>query len=162
MRTIRQIVIHQSDSAFGNATQIDAWHKERGWSGIGYHRVILNGCVRPGIYVLRNDGLIQEGRPLEKVGAHVAGHNAHTLAICLIGKGNGLPIALSSSAGTSGPLNGPPGYITAGQWTSLVALCRKWLKEFGLTPAAVLAHREFAGVHKTCPGFEVAALRAVL
>jgi hypothetical protein len=37
MRAIKQIIIHCSDSEFGNVIQIDRWHRERGWKGIGYH-----------------------------------------------------------------------------------------------------------------------------
>ena len=38
-----RITIHCSDSEWGNADVIDEWHKKRGWDGIGYHYVILNG-----------------------------------------------------------------------------------------------------------------------
>jgi len=163
MRTIDTIVIHQSDSAFGNASQIDEWHKQRGWSGIGYHRVVLNGCVRPAFYLVAHDGLIQEGRALEQVGAHVAGHNAHSLGICLIGQGDGLPInAAPSHPQVPRPGNPPAGYITAAQWESVLALCGKWLLQFRLGVKAVVGHREFPGVAKSCPGFDVSALRAAL
>ena len=53
--------------------EIDRWHKERGWSGIGYHMVI------------RRDGTIELGRPIERMGAHVRGHNEGTVGVCLIG-----------------------------------------------------------------------------
>jgi len=89
MRTIDTIVIHQSDSAFGTATLIDQWHKARGFRMIGYHRVILNGMVRAWQWRPECDGMIQEGRPYEMVGAHVAGHNRHSIGICLIGRGEG-------------------------------------------------------------------------
>lgn len=69
------IVIHCSDSPQGrgdNAETIDRWHKERGWSGIGYHFVILE------------DGTIEAGRDIDKQGAHAKGYN-HYIGICLIG-----------------------------------------------------------------------------
>lgn len=53
--------------------EIDRWHKQRGWSGIGYH------------YVIRRNGAIENGRPIEKIGAHVRGHNAYSIGICLVG-----------------------------------------------------------------------------
>lgn len=148
MRRIDAIVIHQSASAFGNVATIDAWHTARGWKGIGYHRVILNGCVEPGKYVLKHDGLIQAGRPLEQIGAHVAGHNAHSIGICLIGAGEGWPVGV--------------GYLTAAQWRSLVRLCALMMGRFAVPVERVLGHREFPGVAKTCPGFEVAELRRAL
>ena len=55
------------------ASDINDWHKERGWSGIGYH------------YVVRRNGQIENGRPPEKIGAHARGHNDGTLGICYIG-----------------------------------------------------------------------------
>lgn len=72
------IVIHCSDSPQGrgdNASVIDRWHKERGWSGIGYHYVILE------------DGTVEKGRNLGKSGAHTKGYN-HYVGICLIGQGS--------------------------------------------------------------------------
>lgn len=53
--------------------QIRAWHKARGWSDIGYHYVVLL------------DGTIVEGRPIEKLGAHVGGHNAGTIGAVYVG-----------------------------------------------------------------------------
>jgi len=170
MRAIDTIVIHQSDSAFGNAAVIDDWHRERGWSGIGYHWVILNGRIHAGAADAARDagtatpcsgaakaakdvrpecdGMIQEGRPPECVGAHVRGHNETSLGICLIGIGEGLPVS--------------EGYITSAQWRALVKLCRELMERYGVSVERVLGHREFPGVAKTCPGFEVEELRRAL
>lgn len=87
MRKITGIIIHCSDSPFGDRAQINDWHKQRGWNGIGYHYVILNGVIKSGDkYDPAKDGVLQDGRPLEKVGAHCQGHNAESIGICLIGK----------------------------------------------------------------------------
>jgi len=53
--------------------EIDQWHKDRGWSGIGYH------------YVIDRDGSVITGRHLNKTGAHVKGHNTGSVGVCLIG-----------------------------------------------------------------------------
>lgn len=74
---ITKIVVHCSDSPQGrgdDATSIHRWHKERGWSGIGYH------------YVITEDGVRQAGRPHYWEGAHVRGHNDGSLGVCLIGR----------------------------------------------------------------------------
>ncbi|UCH36846.1 MAG: N-acetylmuramoyl-L-alanine amidase [Armatimonadota bacterium] len=156
------IVIHQSDSSFGTAGLIDRWHKERGWSGIGYHRVILNGWLREGTFRAECDGLIQAGRALDEIGAHVRGHNETSIGICLIGVGPGWPVRLESSA-SSGQIGGAgAGYLTHAEWRALVWLCRKFVVEFGVAVERVLGHREFPGVTKTCPGFDVAELRCAL
>lgn len=52
---------------------MDAWHKARGWSGIGYH------------FFIKKDGTIQNGRSLEKTPAAQAGHNVGSIAICCHG-----------------------------------------------------------------------------
>ena len=76
--TISSIVVHCSASPQGrgdDAATIHQWHRANGWSGIGYHFVILE------------DGEIQAGRPWYWTGAHVSGYNKGSLGICLIGMG---------------------------------------------------------------------------
>lgn len=76
MRTITLIVIHCSATKASQkvtVADIDRWHRARKWDGIGYH------------YVIYQDGSIHTGRPLEKKGAHVKDHNAHSIGICYIG-----------------------------------------------------------------------------
>lgn len=70
------IVVHVSatppDRDIG-AQEIDEMHRARGWRGIGYH------------YVIRRDGRVEQGRPENQVGAHVAGWNSVSLGVCLVG-----------------------------------------------------------------------------
>ena len=76
MRTITLIVIHCSAVRPGqrsSAKDIDQWHKDRGWKGIGYH------------YVIRRDGSIEKGRDISEVGAHCYPHNSHSIGICYEG-----------------------------------------------------------------------------
>ena len=76
MRQIDKIVVHCSATKPGQdfgAEDIDRWHKERGWSGIGYH------------YVIKLNGDLECGRSDDKRGAHVRGHNKNSIGICLIG-----------------------------------------------------------------------------
>ena len=72
------IIVHCSDSPQDRgdtAATIHAWHLQNGWSGIGYHRVILE------------DGKVENGRPLYWVGSHARGYNAKSIGVCLIGDG---------------------------------------------------------------------------
>jgi N-acetyl-anhydromuramyl-L-alanine amidase AmpD len=83
MRTINEIIIHCSatypnwmagHSAQEKTNEIRRWHmQERKWSDIGYH------------YVIDRDGHVGNGRPVWRMGAHVRGHNATTIGLCLIG-----------------------------------------------------------------------------
>lgn len=76
MRTISEIIVHCTATPEGRAVtvaEIDAWHRARGWSGIGYHRVIgLNGER-------------WQGRALEVIGAHCEGHNTGTIGVTYVG-----------------------------------------------------------------------------
>lgn len=77
------IVIHTSATREGidiKASDIDRWHKERGFGGIGYH------------FVIDLDGTIENGRPINKVGAHAntkglsgKSYNYHSIGICYVG-----------------------------------------------------------------------------
>ena len=87
MREIDEIIIHCSDSSFGNAALIDSWHREKGWDCIGYHYVILNGFVDLQHYDEMMDGHTDSGRPIWKEGAHCLGKNATSIGLCLIGMG---------------------------------------------------------------------------
>ena len=76
MRTINRTIVHCSDTPATmdiGVKEIDQWHKERGWKGIGYH------------YVIRRDGTIEFGRDLDQMGAHTKGHNSDSVGVCLVG-----------------------------------------------------------------------------
>lgn len=122
------------------AAQIDAWHKQRGWSGIGYNAVIRLG------------GAIERGRDPEKVPAGVAGLNRTTYHICFSGHGDIQPLTLQQ--------------LESGVRHTIELLRQYGLVEPFLTqPDAliVLGHREVnhlidrgladvPRVSKTCPG----------
>lgn len=69
----KRIVIHHSASKDVSAAEIHRWHQASGWSGIGYH------------YVIRKDGQIELGRPVDMIGAHTLGYNEESIGICLTG-----------------------------------------------------------------------------
>lgn len=76
MRKITEIIIHCSETRDDQditAKDVDNWHKQRGWDGIGYH------------FFIRRNGTIQLGRPIKKVGAHCKNHNANSIGICYAG-----------------------------------------------------------------------------
>lgn len=138
MRKINKIFIHCSatkpDQNVGAETIRD-WHVNgRGWRDIGYH------------FVIRRNGTVETGRDLdhdgdifEETGAHVRGHNAGSLGICL--------------EGGFGSREDDPFLVhfNSSQRTALAAILVV-LK--GAFPAATIhGHNEFAA--KACPGFQV-------
>jgi hypothetical protein len=94
MRKISEIIIHFSESSYGDADVIRRWHLNRKradgspmFSDIAYHFVICNGVRRFGeAYSDSADGLLQAGRPIEKLGGGVKGHHDETLEVCVVGK----------------------------------------------------------------------------
>ena len=75
MRTISLIIVHCSANKRGSALRladIDRWHRSLGWKGCGYH------------FVIPTDGTVEEGRPIERIGAHCRFHNRHSIGICYI------------------------------------------------------------------------------
>lgn len=83
MRTITGIIVHctatRAEWRAGSKTsakvsEVRKWHvRDNGWSDIGYH------------FLIDRDGTIAKGRPLEKTGAHVRGHNTGSIGIALFG-----------------------------------------------------------------------------
>lgn len=76
MRSINKIILHCSATPEGRDVKMETirrWHKERGWSDIGYH------------YVIELDGTIRNGRPVERQGAHVKGFNSDSIGVCYVG-----------------------------------------------------------------------------
>ncbi len=144
-RNIDYIIVHASATEHGQefgASDIDKWHRARGWLGNGYH------------YVIRGDGTIEskaEGhrcRPLDKPGAHVGdcgpGWNRRTVGICLIG---GLRKGKPSDAFTSEQLD------------SLYYLINDLDAEFDIPAGNVIGHRDLIEMTnaspKACPCFDV-------
>ena len=124
MRTINQIIVHCSDSnvkSHDNIETIRKWHvEERGWSDIGYH------------YVITQDGVIHEGRPLYRSGAHARGFNLGSIGICLTGKT----------------------IFTKVQHVALSGLIYGLSQAFEITSTNIIGHYE-VDTKKTCPNFDV-------
>jgi hypothetical protein len=135
------LVIHCSDSDFGSAALIDRWHRERGFSKIGYHRVYLNGyeCRGPR---KKEDivGAYEVGRSDSEVGAHCAGLNAVSDGWCIIGKKSFDEKLLNCVARDAA----------------------EWLRERGLPVSACIGHYETdSGKRqgKTCPNINMDEFR---
>ncbi len=68
-----EIILHHAEAKSASVEEINRWHLERGWTGIGYH------------FYIRKDGTIYRGRPEWAIGAHAQGHNAVSVGICCEG-----------------------------------------------------------------------------
>lgn len=139
-RKYTRIVVHCSDTPANldvGVKEIRQWHtlpppRGRGWKDIGYQ------------YVIRRDGTLELGRDtdrdgssLDEIGAHVAGYNASSVGVCLVGGKGGFN-------------------FTFRQLTVLMQLIED-LKEEIPTIEEVVGHGDLDS-GKTCPQFDVRAL----
>ena len=135
---VREVILHTSatpgDWRKGKTVEqmrdeSDRWHKGNGWKGIGYHRVIAP------------DGSMAVGRSLYDMGAHVAGHNAGTIGICLI------------PSATHNGITRFEDYFTDAQRASLKAYLVELQELAGGDIQKITGHNAYA--NKECPGFKV-------
>lgn len=137
MRPIKRIIVHCAatpPSMDIGAEEIRRWHTDpkpegRGWSDIGYHGVI------------RRDGMYEPGRPEYRSGAHARGHNADTLAVCLVGG--------VTKAGR------PSNNFKPEQLMTLKHVILWWSAAYEIELEDVLGHRDLPGVAKACPSFDL-------
>jgi hypothetical protein len=162
MREIELIAIHCAATPNGKpftVEDIDRWHAERGFRRdpklIGYNQPALKSIGYH--YVIYVAGATAMGRGLEEIGAHAAGHNAHSIGVCLIGtdkfsfdQWTTLRKNVCATVATLARRRGlphAPKYPIAPR--EAVALAR----EMGVR---IVGHRDLPNVHKECPGFSVA------
>lgn len=127
MRDIHELIWHCTATPEGrevSKAEIIAWHQARGFSTIGYHRII------------HLDGSWEQGRPFEMVGAHVSGHNEGTIGYSYVGG--------TDKAGV------PKDTRTAAQKATMLQLTKEAITQFKLRK--VTGHREYAA--KACPCFD--------
>ncbi len=75
-RQIKEIIVHCTATREGVNCTVDdirRWHKQQGWSDIGYH------------YVVYRDGSVHEGRDVNIAGAHCLGHNTYSIGVAYVG-----------------------------------------------------------------------------
>lgn len=127
-RHINRIIVHCSATVEGKdytIKDITQWHKQRGYTTIGYH------------YVIYRDGTIHEGRDINQIGAHTENYNTGSIGICYIG-------GLDKDGKT------PKDTRTNEQKTSLRALLAQ-LRVMYHNPK-IYGHNNFA--KKACPSFD--------
>jgi hypothetical protein len=142
-REITETVIHWTanyiDQAHIGAEDVHSWHLQRGFSGCGYH------------YIIKRDGSIQRGRPINLQGAHAGdlGHNRYSIGISHVAGYNC----------TSGTPN-PNRYISSesindAQWRAQRDFLEVFYRVF--PGGQVLGHNQISQSGKVDPGFDVDA-----
>lgn len=110
------------------AADIDRMHRQRGFACIGYH------------FFIRRDGTVEEGRPVDQIGAHVENWNSVSVGVCMAGG-----VAEDN-------VNKPENNFTAEQFDSLRKVVADLKKRY--PKAIVQGHKDFPKVAKACPSFE--------
>ncbi len=130
MRKIHNIVLHCT--ATSQTTKVSSivkfWKEVNGWSAPGYH------------FIIKPDGTYENLQPIEKPSNGVAGQNAHSVHISYIGGVD--------------KLNRPVDNRTGAQKQTQIDLIKRLKVQF--PDAKILGHRDFPGVAKACPSFDVA------
>lgn len=127
-RTINEIIIHCTATPEGKDYTVDTirqWHRQRGFSDVGYH------------YIIHPNGQIDDGRDVNVAGAHCSGHNSHSIGIAYIG---GMTADNKSSKDTR----------TDEQRKAIKRLLRALRSIY--PKAKIHGHRDFAA--KACPSFD--------
>ena len=135
----RGVVLHLSASKYGDRAEIDAWHRQRGFSEIGYHRVILNGRAKHNsVYDAARDGEVQKGRADASEGAHckAGGMNRCTFGICSVGD----PGTVPAGAQAADPSLTKAKYLTHKQAAALVDLVARLCIQNGWDPKGTFTH----------------------
>jgi len=132
LTNVRYLVVHCAATPAKmdiGAKEIDRWHRERGFFSLGYH------------YVIRRNGTIEDGRPLDQPGAHVRQYNSVSLGVCLVG-----------GVDKAGPEGKPEANFTSEQIYMLRIVLDEWKAKW--PNAEIVGHRDLdAG--KACPSFNV-------
>lgn len=135
-REITDIIVHCSATPEGKAYTVEdirKWHKQQGWSDIGYH------------YVVELDGSVRIGRNVDISGAHCEGHNAKSIGICYVG-------GLENKPGVPTPKQKAKDTRTDAQKAALLALLMDLRKLY--PKARIVGHRDYDTKGKECPSFD--------
>ena len=130
MRKVNKIIIHTTATPEGrehDVADIRRWHLKRGFNDIGYH------------YLIHIDGTIEEGRPINKQGAHCSGQNRGSIGICYVG-------------GMSKDMKKAKDTRTQAQKDSLIKLMHELIYKYN-KDMTIHGHNEYA--NKACPSFNV-------
>ena len=133
MREIKYLVVHCDASRPSNDFDIEDirrmhMNKPNYWNDIGYH------------WFIKRDGTLQKGRDESIQGAHVRDYNRYSIGICMAG-------------GLNQETFVPEDNFTEAQYVTLTGLLLDSTSKY--PNAKVQGHRDFHGVAKACPCYDV-------
>jgi hypothetical protein len=162
-----EIVLHHSASRFGTREDIDLWHRQRGFNGVGYHFIVTNGFDTSEYkYNPEHDGRVQAGRRVSEAGAHckAKGKNNTALGVCCIGDASSKwqpegPDYLRPGAAMFGRVTKQK-YLTRKQHEALVDKLAELCKRWKIDPSKITQHSDHDPVEKAwCASLNLTILR---
>lgn len=111
--------------------EIDKSHRQRGFFEIGYH------------FVIKRNGQVEQGRPLNRQGAHATGYNHISVGVVMVG----------GVAERDHRI--PENNFTPAQFAALEGVLKSLRRQF--PQARIVGHGELPKVAKACPSFNVQA-----
>jgi N-acetylmuramoyl-L-alanine amidase len=128
-RTIKYLVVHCTGTSTNTTIESiqNYWKEVRGWKNPGYH------------YIIKKDGSVINLFPEDRIANGVKGFNENAIHVSYVGgaDANGHPIDNRTDA-------------------QKVSLYKKLVELADKYPyAIILGHRDFPGVTKRCPSFDV-------
>lgn len=138
---VRYLVVHcaaTSSNVDVGVEEIDRWHRQRGFFSCGYH------------YVIRRNGTVEDGRPLDQPGAHARQYNSVSLGVCLVGGVNG--VDKNADGRITADEFVPEANFTPEQIYMLRIVLDEWKAKW--PNAEIVGHRDL-DKGKACPSFDV-------
>lgn len=138
-REVTEVVVHWTDTYTNKNIGSEEIHKiqqQLGLSAIGYH------------YVIRRDGSLQRGRPVNEQGEHASanGHDQYSIGICFVG-------GINVPSGTAFPDNyRGAGSLTLAQMNTFREFCQAFYNQF--PGGQILGHNDIDALEED-PGFDV-------
>jgi N-acetylmuramoyl-L-alanine amidase len=129
LRDIKNIVIHCTATPLSTTVESIKryWREHLGWKNPGYH------------FLIEKNGNVQYLHDIEKVANGVRGHNQNSIHIAYIGGVDKNQRAIDNR--------------TRQQCISMLLLVNEFHEMF--PEADIKGHRDFSGVAKDCPSFDV-------
>lgn len=114
-REVTEVIVHATETYSNKnigSPEINDIHNKLGHDGIGFH------------YVIRRDGSLQRGRPVNRKGEHapVNGHNERSIGIVMVG-------GLAAASGEENPSRSPHSFTRA-QFTTLEQFLESFYRKF--------------------------------
>ena len=138
-RDITEVIVHWTDTYSNKnigSEEINVTQKQLGSESIGYH------------YVIRRDGSLQRGRPVNKQGDHalINGHDEYSIGLVFVG-------GINAPSGTSFPGNfRSVSSLTLSQMNTFNEFCKTFYEKY--PGGQILGHNDIDPLEED-PGFDV-------